>query len=639
MTGGGVQTRWPVRTGRVGGILLVACLAACSRGPQRHNVLLISLDSTRRDLVGAYGHQAPHAPGLSSSPNIDRLAREGVLFERAYATTSWTLPSHVTLFTGQPELVHGVDFDTHEQDPRWASLAEVLSEAGYRTAGFFSGPYLEPHFGFDRGFETYRAGYGPNVESTSEELARAKSALAEAEAAGDEALAAQRRAEAGEIQSRLETLSHRDVSSKSVTEAGLAELAAAAEDGRPFFLFLHYFDPHYDYLPPEPWDTAFDPDYDGAIDGEDFYVSDKISVIDPARPWKRRQVVSPRDLEHVLALYAGELAWTDAQIGRLREALERHELLEETIVVITSDHGDQFFEHGSLGHRENLFEESTRVPLVLRLPEPHPRGVRIDALVSNADVFPSLLELLDLPPPQGLTSRSFVPLLPDADGAGVADGAERDVLGRVVAMHRSVIRLEGSRVTLPAVLVRVIETYHRGTIKITRERVAKTARPGAPGARRRGGRATPTRGGSRAARLDRPGAPSARTPPGPRGELRRPAGAGGAARLPRALRGPAPAARGGRDAGDRRAHPGAAEGAGLHRSLRRGGADGPRRVRPAPARAGDPRLRSSPRGSDCPRSPAPATIGAGGIARPDLSPSPLFHRPRALPPGRHRTFS
>jgi hypothetical protein len=121
------------------------------------SILLISIDSTRRDLLGVYGYRGRYEPELSPSPNLDRLAGEGVVLDDAYAPTSWTLPSHVSLLTGEPILVHGVDLSHQRPDPSRPVLAEILRAAGYRTAGFFSGAYLEPHFGHERGSSATRS--------------------------------------------------------------------------------------------------------------------------------------------------------------------------------------------------------------------------------------------------------------------------------------------------------------------------------------------------------------------------------------------------------------------------------------------------------------------------------------------------
>jgi arylsulfatase A-like enzyme len=454
------------------GLLLLAgaCgIASCGKTQgSRVNVLLISLDSTRRDLLGAYGHRAPHAPEAQSSPVLDELAAQGVLFEEAYATTSWTLPSHVSLFTGQPELVHAVDVDVHKPGPERPTMAEILARHGYRTAGFFSGPYLEPHFGFDRGFERYESCYGRRLEEATRRAAVAAKTLEAARRTHPPEQLHTLVEEEQRARQWVEMLSHRDRSSAMVAEAALAELEAAVQDGRPFFLFAHFFDPHYDYVPPAPHDESFDPDYAGTLDGADFYTRPEISTLDPERPGKRVRAVSERDLEHVRALYAGELAWTDAQVGRILAKLDELGLRERTLVVVVSDHGDEFFEHGSIGHRSTLYEEQVRVPMILRLPGRLEPGTRVAGLVSMIDVLPTVLELLELPAEPGLASKSMLPLLD-----GREEGAGRALFGRIVrANHMSlpVPARDDPSGRAPALLLTLLETFRKGSIKITRER-------------------------------------------------------------------------------------------------------------------------------------------------------------------------
>ena len=433
-------------------VLLGACGGDKGESGESYNVLLISLDSTRRDLVGAYGFQAPHAPGVTSSPNLDALAAEGVLFRDAYATTSWTLPSHMTLMTGVPELVHGVEIDYLRPDPSRRTLAEVLKGYGYRTAGFYSGPYLEPRFGFARGFDRYESGYGA-------ELSAATRRFVEAHTRGD--------ANAATIASRdIESLSHKDVSAATIVDGAIEEIGAAAAAGRPFFVFTHFFDPHYDYLPPEPHASTYDPDYGGQITGRDFWTNEAISIFDQRLPSGRKRVVNDRDLEHIRALYAGELAWTDSQLGRLFEALEASGITDNTLVIVTADHGDEFFEHQGIGHRRTLYEEAVRIPMIMRLPGVLPEGVEVDGLVANDDIFSSVLELLDLPAVSGVLGDSVVPLV-DGEGAD-----ERAVFGRMVLATGIVLQAQsgGLPVDVPAQLITIEESYRMGSIKITRRR-------------------------------------------------------------------------------------------------------------------------------------------------------------------------
>lgn len=466
------------------GLLGALALSACGRRePERFNLLLISLDSTRRDLLGAYGYRAPHAPAAQSSPNLDALAAGGVLMEEAYATTSWTFPSHVSLFSGQPELVHAVDVDFHRLDAARPTLAEILQAAGYRTAGFFSGPYLEAQFGFARGFERYEACYGPRLSEASAKSLQAAERLDQAERGGPaDELRAAREADALAKQS-IDFESHRDVSALAVSEAVLSELHRASAAEQPFFVFAHFFDPHYDYVPPDPFGATFDPDYRGALDGRDFYTSPAISTPDPERPGARVRTVGARDLEHVQSLYAAELAWTDAQIGTILAELKRLGLAERTLVVVLADHGDEFFEHGGIGHRTTLFEELVRIPLILRLPGELPRGARVRGLVSTVDVLPTVLELLEVPAPEGLASPGFLDLV-----RGAGDGAERAVLGRLVTSHRTTLAGAGDdpERELEVLHVTLLESYRQGPLKLVRERSwLRPLSAASPGATRR----------------------------------------------------------------------------------------------------------------------------------------------------------
>jgi hypothetical protein len=253
-----------------------------------------------------------------------------------------------------------------------------------------------------------------------------------------------------------------------VTQAVLDELERCRADERPFFVFAHYFDPHYDYVAPPPYDRSFDPDYRGPIDSASFFDSPAVSLPDDSDPYRRRQVASARDMEFLRAQYAAELAWTDAQIGRILDRLDELGVADRTLVVVTADHGEEFFEHGNLGHRSTLHEELVQVPLILRLPGRLPAGRRVAGLVSTIDVVPTALELLGLPPLGGLASRSFVDLVEGREGGG-----ERAVLGRLVRHSTDTMRVpkrDSPSGRVPAVLNTVLETYRRGPIKITRER-------------------------------------------------------------------------------------------------------------------------------------------------------------------------
>jgi arylsulfatase A-like enzyme len=338
------------------GLIVVAALSSCGaeKPAAPVNIVLISIDSLRSDHIGAYGYPRPTAPTL------DRLAAEGALFENVVAESSWTLPSHMTMLTGLSTLAHGVDsFAGGRLDDTRTTLAERLRDAGYQTWGIYSGPYLHPVFGFGKGFDRYEGILG---ETTA--LDREGFDLGTPEA-GREVMSANSRA-------------HRTVTSERVSKRAIELLRQRRE--RPFFLFLHYFDVHYDYIPPESLWRRFDPEYKGTLTAEGYRRNPAI-----------HRDMNSEDLRHVIALYDGEILHTDGHIGSVIEALEGLGLTEETLVVVTSDHGDEFFEHGRKGHGQSLFDEVLMVPLIVRLPGRIQAGLRIREQVRHLEIGPTIL--------------------------------------------------------------------------------------------------------------------------------------------------------------------------------------------------------------------------------------------------------
>ncbi|MDG2308819.1 MAG: sulfatase [Candidatus Binatia bacterium] len=352
------------------GLFLLAC--ACTTPdpgpPAQPNVLLVSIDTLRSDHLGAYGYDR------DTSPVLDRLAAEGALFESVVASSSWTLPSHTTLLTGLPPELHGVDTSEERLLTEATTLAEVLHERGYATAGFASGPYLRAMYGHDQGFDTYD-------ESTvwpEDDIHRKPTSP------------------------QLETLA-----------VNWLDAWHVKEDEKPFFVFLHMWDPHYDFSPPPPYDIMFDPEYEGTVTGDDFAGTDQV-----------HKDMAARDLEHVLALYDGEIRYTDEHLGRILAALERLGVYDDTIVVVTSDHGEEFFEHGKKGHSKGLYDEVVKIPWVVRYPRRIPAGQRIGNQVRSMDVAPTILGLAGIEPPQGFGSGSANPYR-EHDLSGWITGARK----------------------------------------------------------------------------------------------------------------------------------------------------------------------------------------------------------------------
>ncbi len=355
------------------------------------NVLLISIDSIRQDYVGAYGD-----PG-GVTPTLDALASHGVLFANAVSTTSWTLPAHMSLLTGQYPASHGVIGDGGSLPEEKTTLAEILRARGYRTGGFVSGPYLHRGYGFAQGFDVYEHCMGYDVAVKEDGRV------------------------ANVVQANLR--SHRGVTSPLIHEAVTKWLRKIPRQ-RPFFLFVHYWDPHYDYLPPLPFDRYLDPGYTGRFRPEGFLQNKKINPQMPAA-----------DRRRLLDLYRGEIRYTDAWIRKLLRELEERGVLERTLVVVVGDHGEEFFDHGQKGHRNNLYEETLRAPLILSLRGVFDGGVVVNEAVSLIDVVPTVTAALGFASPN--EAQGF-PL----QEAGVGDGKRPGVFAE---LHHRFLALRGER--------------------------------------------------------------------------------------------------------------------------------------------------------------------------------------------------
>jgi len=317
------------------------------------NIILISIDSLRSDHLGCYGYEK------KTTPNIDKLADDSVLFANAISTTTWTLPAHMSMLTALSPEVHQVIKDKVRLSKNATVCAEILKEAGYLTAGFVSAPYLHSEFGFNQGFDLYddyTIYYSSNRES------------------------------------------HRGITAPKTHKRVKKWLEK--NHRHSFFLFIHYWDVHYDYNPPPPYDTMFDPDYKGKITAEDFERNHRIN---PS--------MSKRDLEHIIALYDGEIAFTDSYIGRLLEYLQQLGIYDKTLIILTADHGDEFFEHGRKGHRKNLFDETLKVPLMIKFPSSGWKGKHIGKQVQIIDIVPTFLSYLSFNWNCKFQGESLMPLI------------------------------------------------------------------------------------------------------------------------------------------------------------------------------------------------------------------------------------
>ncbi len=353
----------------VAGSNLYSYLHRARNAADRPNVILISLDTLRADHVGCYGYSR------DCTPNLDRIAREGVVFECTYAQAASTLPSHKSLFTSlyPPSLRSN---GMHALDPRRVTLTEILLDRGYRTGAFAHGlGWVTPVFGFDQGFDTYVI---PSRKLIPEEST--------AEAVTDHAVSWIRR--------------HR----KS-----------------PFFAFLHYGDIHSDWgkLPydaPEPYRSR----YLRSIGARPEELTTKMSgSLYLAEVNRGRFCPSEKELAALRALYDAGVRYTDEHLGRLLAALEDMGLAENTMIVVFSDHGERFGEHGKVLHGWVTCEVA-RVLLLMKFPHSVLAGRRVPGQVELVDVVPTVLEFLGIPPRPDMCGRSLMNVIREGGGTGDA---------------------------------------------------------------------------------------------------------------------------------------------------------------------------------------------------------------------------
>lgn len=371
----------------------------------RPNIVLIVLDSVRAANCSAYGY------ARQTTPQLDRLAAEGTLFEQAISVGSWTLPVHASIFTGRYPINHGLTVSRHALRPGTETLASRLHAAGYRTGSFSNNAYISEATGLVQGFDhvddiwriTNPRGMGlPKLSKRISELERRGPLLRPVVAL----LRSARR-----LRAVLRTWRSRKDSGAALTNQRVMEwIGGDVARSEPFFAFVNYMETHEPYLPPYPFNRRFMPSRYSPF--RVARASGRRDEILTAEAAQRRQ-----DLEILEALYDGTLRYADEIVGRLANAFRTQGLLDDTVFIVTSDHGDSFGEHGHLGHRLTLYDELLHVPLVIRYPRRFRAGARVREQVQLGDLYPLVLELAGLD-----TDGDFVSLLaPASDRTALAE--------------------------------------------------------------------------------------------------------------------------------------------------------------------------------------------------------------------------
>jgi arylsulfatase A-like enzyme len=355
------------------GAALCLCIegtTACRRPKLKPNVVLVTFDTTRADHIGHLGYER------HTTPNLDLLAKQGLTYTRAYSTSSWTAPSHASIFTSLLPSQHGshamlgqaVD-KINPIRPSVPMLAELLKAAGFATAGFVGAPYVSSIFGFARGFDVYDDQWEG---------------------------------------------SHRV--SRDVNEKALAWLNDEAIE--PFFLFVHYYDPHAPYNPdPELTYPFSSPSQDDLMRYREF-------LPDEYKRQKRAQPIDEKFVAGIIDLYDQEIYATDYSFGQLAAKLREIGAWDKTLLIVTSDHGEDFGDRISRdvqlfdkqisrnevlwGHGNTPYHSQCHVPLVIRLPAGKLQGTVVDNPVSNADIFTTLVHYLQIAPPAGVAGEDLL---------------------------------------------------------------------------------------------------------------------------------------------------------------------------------------------------------------------------------------
>jgi arylsulfatase A-like enzyme len=360
---------------------VVALPAARAGAP---NVLLVVLDTVRAQNLSLQGYSR------ATTPNLERWASSAAVFDRAIAPSPWTFPSHATLFTGRWPFELAIDWDK-PLDGRFPTLAGVLRDRGYATAGFSANIfYCTYELGLARGFvhfEDYPI--SPSQAAVSTSIGRELFAFS---LNRDFAFDFRTLIGYDDIPGRRTAAEINDV---------FLQWQARQDPSRPFFAFLNYLDAHQPFLPSAPFGTKFRGD---APRGDPRHWWD--------RPW------TPDAVQAEVDAYDGAIAYLDDQLGRLFEELRRRGVLDRTLVIVTSDHGEHFGEHGFMRHGNTLYQEVLHVPLVIRYPPVISTPIRVNELATLRDVPATVLDLLGETCPGCLPGRSLAGhWAPDPPGA------------------------------------------------------------------------------------------------------------------------------------------------------------------------------------------------------------------------------
>jgi len=318
------------------------------------NVILIVIDALRADHLGCYGYKR------NTSPQLDALAREGVLFKNCYSQSSWTKPSVSSILTSLYPSMHGTTLHTHALPEDLVTLAEILGDQGYINYGYVANPNLKKIFNFDQGFKFF-----------DDRLMRDKLYNA--------VLRQMRQKPPYFLKIVNRKFDHNDYDNAELANARIIPWLDVYKK-QNFFMYIHYMDPHAPLSPPPPYNTIF-----GYVEGDDD--------------------------SRAISLYDGEIRFVDEQISKIIERLKSEKIFSKTMLIITSDHGRAFGEHNYYGHGATIYQEQLKVPLIIKFPGNFPAGRVVEGQVRSIDIMPTILDVLNIAvdlPLEGISLSSLI---------------------------------------------------------------------------------------------------------------------------------------------------------------------------------------------------------------------------------------
>jgi arylsulfatase A-like enzyme len=378
------------------GILTVAAIFFLSwryifspsvRRANNYNIVLISIDTTRADFFGCYGNP------VVSTPNVDRLASQGVLFENFYSTINTTLAAHSAIFTGLYPRDIGVGRNSMRLNPKLLTMAEFLHAKGYKTAGFIGSFALASVFGINQGFQTYDESFIGDPSSYIERQV-------ESSTKGNNSF---------DIIIPKTNVGHIMRSAEEVNASFFKWLDHQKDD--KFFAFVHYYDPHFPYDPPQQWYKrhlqTIPPGTPLVQDNREEVENQFKQLIDPEIQFTAAKIDSVHyspEINALLQLYRSEIEYTDNAVGQVVERLKKNGLISKTIIIVTADHGENLVEHWNFNsffrHGFLTYETETHIPLIISCPGILPQNRRVPRVSSQIDIFPTVTDLVDIPPPK-----------------------------------------------------------------------------------------------------------------------------------------------------------------------------------------------------------------------------------------------